>query len=59
MDNYTKMKPLSVEDMSHFLCASMEYLSEEEYYPCEKCPMREKCSEGCNGWLTWLKEETR
>ena len=61
MNNYEYMKNVGMEQMSHYLCEAMEYLSDEEYWPCARCPMNEKCdtSLGGNGWLHWLKEEKK
>lgn len=59
MNNYEYMKNINIEQLSHFLCEAMEYLSEEEYYPCDRCPMHDRCREGANGWLDWLREERK
>jgi hypothetical protein len=56
MKNYEYLQKHSAEDIAYFLCEAMEYLSKEEYYPCDRCPMRERCSYGENGWLNWLME---
>jgi len=62
MTNYEYLTSHDCEDISHFLCAAMEQISGEEYYPCELCPMNEKChadNYGGNGWFNWLMEEVR
>lgn len=59
MDNYTYLKSLSLEDMGHFLCYNTESQTKDEFYPCEICPMNDKCQAGSNGWITWLREEKK
>lgn len=56
MNNFEYLKSMTIEQMSHFLCDTIENLSEDEYYPCDMCPVSDKCTEGRNGWLKWLKE---
>jgi len=55
MNKYEYMKNINIEQMGHFLCDAME--DSEDDFPCERCPMNGKCTEGINGWVEWLKEE--
>lgn len=60
MNNYEYLKNINIEQMGHFLCSQMDEVSDrDDYFPCECCPMREKCDAGQNGWLQWLKEEKK
>lgn len=57
MNNYEYLKNITIEQMGHFLCESMDY--QTEGHPCDRCPMHDKCRLGLNGWLDWLKEEKK
>ena len=59
MTNYEYLQKHNAKDIGYFLCEAMEYLSKEEYYPCDRCPMRERCDYGRNGWFDWLMENKK
>ena len=57
MDNYTHIKTLSLEDVGHYLCETMDYVVLEDKSSCDICPMWSKCKESTNnGWTNWLRE---
>lgn len=62
MDNYKHLKTLSVEDMGHFLCETMDEVAPEDNSGCDICPMWPICNARDlqeNGWINWLKEKKR
>jgi hypothetical protein len=60
MTNFEYIKSLTQTELSHFLCEMVE----EEFYKthddsewqCDKCPVQDRCHQGGNGWLIWLRE---
>lgn len=55
MTRFEYLKSLPVEQAAQYLCGGVEDISDD--YPCDHCPLEEKCNEGKNGWGKWLKEE--
>lgn len=58
MNRYEYMKNINIEQLGHFLCDSMDDLTEG--HPCEHCPVNNICCAAefmGNGWLNWLKGE--
>ena len=58
MNNYEYMKNINIEQLSRFLCESMDELTDG--YPCQGCPVSKMCCAAehmGNGWLNWLKGE--
>lgn len=59
MNNYEYLKNITIEQMSHFLCDSMETNEVGDKTSCDICPMWNRCRTGDghgNGWLDWLRE---
>lgn len=58
MTNFDRLKDITtVDDMAHFLCSTMDDLTDG--YPCDNCPVSEKCEFGNNGFIEWLREEAK
>ena len=55
MTRFEYLKTLPVEKAAQYLCRGVEDISDD--YPCDHCPLEEKCNEGRNGWAKWLSAE--
>lgn len=62
MTNYEYMKSITIEQLGHFLCNSMDDATVKGNTSCDICPMWSKCHAEAfsgNGWFYWLKEEKK
>lgn len=53
MNNYNKIKELSIDDMARFLCDNIALAVD-----CDECPAAKHCCYGHNGVKHWLEQES-
>ena len=60
MTRYEYMKNVGLEKLSGFLCDMIDQLDlPDNVLNCEICPAQENCVCGHNGFMEWLKQETK
>ena len=59
MSNYDVLKNMTVEELGHFFCNTMEIIGENTTSGlcCSICPVENICMKGKNGFITWLEKE--
>lgn len=55
MTNFEKIKEMSIDELSSFLCRFVDVEVED----CDKCPATKYCRRGCNGFKVWLESEAK
>jgi hypothetical protein len=56
MTNFEAIMQMTEEQFGHFLCALIPPTDDCDE-PCEHCPMQDKCLNGHDGFIRWLKDE--
>ena len=60
MNNRDKLNSMTDEELSEFLCGTMESIQKktrENDWCCDICPASKYCKKGKNGFITWLKRK--
>lgn len=59
MNNRETLNAMTDEELSDFLCKTMEDIAEktkEDDWCCDICPVNKYCKKGKNGFLAWLRK---